>query len=332
MRSRAAAVMTGPISDSGSRPGPTLVARAFSATAATSSSAAALRGGRPRRPRRWPCSARPRSRTRRRPGGRRRSRCPRRAARWRGSSPRPGPARACRARGRSRRCTWRSGWSRRTRPRRRPGGSSSASTASLSPCTTLNTPSGSPASAHSSATKFDSDGSRSLGLRTKVLPVAIATGYIHIGTMAGKLNGVIPAQTPSGWRKENRSTPVETWSENSPLSSVGMPQANSMTSRPRCTSPAASDSTLPCSSEMISASSLVRALTSSRNANSTLVRLRQRRLRPRLERGRRGAHGVVDVGGRGRAAPRPAARRWPGSTPGSCAWTCRWRACRRSNG
>ena len=42
------------------------------------------------------------------------------------------------------------------------------------------------------------DGSRSLGLSTKVLPQAIATGYIHIGTMAGKLNGVMPAHTPSG--------------------------------------------------------------------------------------------------------------------------------------
>jgi hypothetical protein len=40
MRSRAAAVITGPISLSASRPGPTLVARAFSATAATISSPA----------------------------------------------------------------------------------------------------------------------------------------------------------------------------------------------------------------------------------------------------------------------------------------------------
>ena len=46
------------------------------------------------------------------------------------------------------------------------------------------------------------DGSRSLGLSTKVLPHAIATGYIHIGTIAGKLNGVMPATTPSGWRNE----------------------------------------------------------------------------------------------------------------------------------
>ena len=93
------------------------------------------------------------------------------------------------------------------------GWSSSASTASLSPLTTLNTPSGRPASAHSSATSWDADGSRSLGLRTKVFPQAIATGCIHIGTITGKLNGVIPAHTPSGWRNEYESTPAETWSE-----------------------------------------------------------------------------------------------------------------------
>ncbi|GAA1234883.1 hypothetical protein GCM10009608_82540 [Pseudonocardia alaniniphila] len=62
----------------------------------------------------------------------------------------------------------------------------------------MKTPSGSPASAHSSATSIDALGSRSLGLSTNVLPHAIATGCIHIGTIAGKLNGVIPAQTPSG--------------------------------------------------------------------------------------------------------------------------------------
>ena len=83
-----------------------------------------------------------------------------------------------------------------------PGWSRIASTATLSPCTTLKTPSGSPASAYSRAKKFDAEGSRSLGLRMKVFPAAIATGCIHIGTMAGKLNGVIPAQTPSGWRND----------------------------------------------------------------------------------------------------------------------------------
>src|ERR687886_2527327 len=93
------------------------------------------------------------------------------------------------------------------------GWSSSASTASLSPLTTLNTPSGRPASAQSSATSWDADGSRSLGLSTNVLPQAIATGYIHIGTITGKLNGVMPAQTPSGSRKLNTSTPDDALSE-----------------------------------------------------------------------------------------------------------------------
>ena len=50
--------------------------------------------------------------------------------------------------------------------------------------------------------KFAADGSRSLGFSTNVLPHAIAIGNIHIGTIAGKLNGVMPATTPSGWRIE----------------------------------------------------------------------------------------------------------------------------------
>src|SRR6266536_2556694 len=93
------------------------------------------------------------------------------------------------------------------------GESRIASTATLSPCTTLNTPSGSPARAHSSAMSMDADGSRSLGLSTNVLPQAIATGCIQHGTITGQLNGVIPATTPNGCRNEYESTPVDTWSE-----------------------------------------------------------------------------------------------------------------------
>ncbi len=77
-----------------------------------------------------------------------------------------------------------------------------------------------------------------------MFPQAIATGCIHIGTIAGKLNGVMPATTPSGSRKEKTSTPPDTWSENSPLSRCGMPHANSTTSSPRCTSPSASETHL----------------------------------------------------------------------------------------
>ena len=76
------------------------------------------------------------------------------------------------------------------------------STASLSPLTTLRMPGGSPASIISSASRIGTDGSRSDGLRMKALPQAIAGANIHIGIIAGKLNGVMPATTPSGWRIE----------------------------------------------------------------------------------------------------------------------------------
>ena len=56
------------------------------------------------------------------------------------------------------------------------------------------------------------DGSRSLGFRMNVLPAAIAIGNIQQGTMQGKLNGVIPATTPNGWRSVQLSMPVLTWS------------------------------------------------------------------------------------------------------------------------
>ena len=56
---------------------------------------------------------------------------------------------------------------------------------------------------------IDADGSFSLGLRMNVLPHASAVANIHIGTIAGKLNGVIPATTPSGCWMLYTSTPVE---------------------------------------------------------------------------------------------------------------------------
>src|SRR5699024_7261305 len=117
------------------------------------------------------------------------------------------------------------------------------------------TPSGRPASANSSASQLAADGSFSEGLSTTVLPEAMATGKNHSGTMAGKLNGEMIADTPTGWRMDCTSTPVEAFSEYSPLSRYGALQASSTTSMPRATSPSASSSTLPCSSVMIAASS-----------------------------------------------------------------------------
>src|SRR2546423_15186441 len=98
---------------------------------------------------------------------------------------------------------------------------SNPSTATLSPCNTFSTPSGSPASAHRPATKFDADGSFSDGLSTTALPHAMALGMNHNGTMAGKLNGEITPTTPSGWRIEYTSTFRDTFSLNPPLSSCG---------------------------------------------------------------------------------------------------------------
>jgi hypothetical protein len=82
------------------------------------------------------------------------------------------------------------------------GSVSSVSTASLSPLITLSTPAGRPASINSPASRIGTDGSRSDGLRMNALPQASAGANFHSGIIAGKLNGVMPATTPSGWRME----------------------------------------------------------------------------------------------------------------------------------
>ncbi len=61
------------------------------------------------------------------------------------------------------------------------------------------------------------DGSFSLGFSTTVLPGRDRDGKNHSGTIAGKLNGLMMPTTPSGWRSVYTSTPVETFSEYSPL-------------------------------------------------------------------------------------------------------------------
>ena len=187
-------------------PGPMRSDSMRSAIAATSGIGDVADGARAPR---WPCTVRPPSRTRRTPRRRPPCRCPRRAAPPCGSSRRRAPAPACRARAGLvdvARDRGRADEADRVRCR---DGRACASTATLSPWTTLNTPSGKPASAQSSASSIDADGSFSDGFRMNVLPHAIAFGHIQSGTMAGKLNGVMPAMTPSGWRTECTSTPVD---------------------------------------------------------------------------------------------------------------------------
>ena len=98
----------------------------------------------------------------------REARCRRRAGRPRGSSRRRAPARACRRPQPSCRCASRSASSRRRRSASIPGARGCASTASLSPCTTLNTPSGQSGVLRAvRPSRIDGDGSFSDGFRMK---------------------------------------------------------------------------------------------------------------------------------------------------------------------
>ena len=87
-----------------------------------------------------------------------------------------------------------------------------------------------------------------------------------------------------------------------------MPHANSTTSWPRAISPRASESTLPCSEVMISASSPRREFSSSRNANSTCVR-RAREVRPHSSAAASAAAMTAS------ASPAEASATWPETRP-----------------
>ena len=130
------------------------------------------------------------------------------------------------------------------------------------------------------------------------LPHASAGPAFHSGIIAGKLNGVMPATTPSGWRIEYTSMPPPAPSVNSPLSRCGMPMANSMTSMPRWMSPRESGTVLPCSIDSSSASSSVLALTSSMNFISTRARRCGFQAAHSFCASTADGHRGVDVGGR----------------------------------
>ena len=153
-----------------------------------------------------------------------------------------------------------------------PGWVSSASTESFAPCTTLNTPSGNPASVISSPRRTPDSGVRCDGFRMNAFPHARASGIIHIGTMFGKLNGVMPATTPTGKRMASSSMPPAIWSSEVPISSVGAPHARSTTSIPRRTSPRASGSVLPFSCVTSSDSSSKCSSSSAFSRKSTCAR------------------------------------------------------------
>ena len=97
---------------------------------------------------------------------------------------------------------------------------------------------------------------------------------IQSGTITGTLNGVTPAQTPNGWRRFQLSMPPPMLSLKSVFSSVGAPQAYSTISIPRVTSPLASANTLPCSRQMMCASSSWCSSSNCLNLNMTRARRR----------------------------------------------------------
>ena len=68
------------------------------------------------------------------------------------------------------------------------------------PVTTLTTPSGTPASAISSARRNAVSGVCSAGLTTQVFPHANAGASFHAVIISGKFQGTINPQTPTGSR------------------------------------------------------------------------------------------------------------------------------------
>ena len=69
-----------------------------------------------------------------------------------------------------------------------------------SPVTTLNTPSGTPASSASSASRSADSGVSSAGFTTSVQPQARAGAIFHMPIISGKFHGTMAATTPTGSR------------------------------------------------------------------------------------------------------------------------------------
>ncbi len=112
-----------------------------------------------------------------------------------------------------------------------------------------------------------------------VLPHAIANGRNQNGTMAGKLNGAIAAQTPTGWRNVSQSTAVATFSSTRPCIVCGTADAASTISIARPTSARASAKVLPISRVIDRATSSWCASSTCRKPNSQRARSIVERLR-----------------------------------------------------
>ena len=191
---------------------------------------------------RWPGAAEGRAGDAARPSGP----GPRPASRsWSSSRPRA-PGRACRWRSRARRRTGRPSAEPTNETASTPSESRRALTASCAPWTRLTTPGG-------IASMLGDELHDPLG-RERILLRGLqhdrrcrrrcANGMNQSGTIAGKLNGVIAATTPTGWLKLSTSIPRETPSSTSPFRRCGAAMAASTDSIPRPTSAKASGTRL----------------------------------------------------------------------------------------
>ena len=131
------------------------------------------------------------------------------------------------------------------------------STVGRAPWTTCNKLGGNPASAVNWASNNAQPGVCSDGFKRKAFPAVIASGNIHKGIIAGKLNGQMPAHTPSGKRYEMVSIVVDKPIMEEPSNCDEIWQAASTTSSPRWMSPMASAVVLPFSIVMSVARSFI---------------------------------------------------------------------------
>ena len=138
-----------------------------------------------------------------------------------------------------------------------------------------------------------------------MLPHAMANGRNQNGTIAGKLNGTIAAQTPTGWRIVSQSTAVATFSSIAALHRLrdrrSRPRSSRSRGRPRRARRAAS-----CPSRVVTdrASSSWCASSTCAEAEQPARALDRRAAAPRGERLAGRGHGGVDVGRRRERHPR----------------------------
>ena len=148
---------------------------------------------------------------------------------------------------------------------------SAAPASSPIPCTTLNAPSGSPASCAMSASIDAVSGAHSGGFSTTVFPAASAGAMRHVASISGAFHGVITAATPDGSHETCSAKPLKSTS-GSPSSSSRSAKNRKLRATRGMTEFRIERSSDPLSRVSTAASSGTRASTPSAIACSTAAR------------------------------------------------------------